>query len=134
MLRDVEKLKLWLALVEDWDPADGNSSEGFLSARAALGTLAMTCFDVGVANAMIAADFCKTYKFVLTTNNKDLVHRVLVSLLDLLDEGRENIGIHLLEGQFLDTLADCTAVVDDLRDLAESVMKALAHAVKKVEI
>lgn len=129
-MRDAEKLKLWLALTEEWEISEGTKSETFLIARAALATLAMTSFDDGVAKAMIEADCAKSFNLVMSTNNRELVHRVLVAVSELLSGDRREVGTHLVASGFLESLAECTVITEELKELAEAIMKTIALTMK----
>lgn len=80
-LADPEHLRLWLAFASD---VEGN----FECARAASGCLAMSTYDPAVAKALIdLKSFRESMTTMLECGNLEVMHRVLVIVLNLVEQG-----------------------------------------------
>jgi hypothetical protein len=80
-LADPEHLRLWLAFASD---VEGN----FECARAASGCLAMSSFDPAVAEALVGLkSFRESMRTMLECGNLEVMHRVLVTVLNLVEQG-----------------------------------------------
>lgn len=136
VLRVPEKVKLWMALSEDWDPEDDSRNEeslkeAFLTARAAAGTLAITANDAEVAAAMKQEDCAKTVCSLLATGHLDLVHRTLVMIQALLRSEVEGMAMHLLQGgvvQAMNVVLKCGQ--ENLVFLAKECAQELSAAIR----
>jgi hypothetical protein len=104
-LSNPDNLKVWVAFGTDYE--DGNME----CSRAALGCLAMTTQNVDIALAFVQLNNAKTcVKTILECGNLDLMHRILVLILNLVEHGRENKTCH----EFLSasgTIVFCEAYV-----------------------
>ena len=80
-LADPEHLKLWLAFASD---VEGN----FECARAAAGCLAMSSYDPAIANALVdLKSFRESMMTMLESGNLEVMHRVFVIVLNLVEQG-----------------------------------------------
>ncbi|KAG7364405.1 tetratricopeptide repeat protein [Nitzschia inconspicua] len=83
MLQDVEELRLWLALASDYE-------ENFECARAAAGCIAMATGDPDVAKALIQIpNFKERMDTCLESGSMEIIHRTLVTVLNLVELGEE---------------------------------------------
>lgn len=79
LLRQKEKVRLWLAFCEDWN--NENDAECALAtARACAGTLACAAGDPRTTAAMIGENCAASIVALLESANAELVHRALVML------------------------------------------------------
>lgn len=109
LLRDGEKLRLWLAFVEDWDPSVDDNKEKFLTARAALGTLAGASNDEDVVKAMVVEDCGRTIRHVLEVANEELLHRLLVVISEMLShESAKDVANYLAQQNLIPALSVTT--------------------------
>lgn len=142
LLKDGEKLRLWLGLAEDWnnsnsEPADGGAAgagvtEAFLTARAAAGTLAGAAGEAEVAEAMIGQDIARTVVSLLESENKELVHRALVIVLELLGHGKRAYAEHLMGGGVIPCMGLVTKMGEPfLADLAMKCAKGMSDLLKE---
>jgi len=100
-LRDHEKLKVWIAFSSDFE-------DHLECARAALGCLAMVTQDPLIATEFSKASNAETMlKSVLECGNLELMHRVLVIVLNLLENGGKCKELVISTG----TVAFCEAYV-----------------------
>lgn len=82
-LRDVDELRLWLALADDFD-------ENYLVARAAAGCLAMATGDPEVANTLVSIKkFKERMDSILESGSLEIMHRMLVVVQNLAEHGGE---------------------------------------------
>jgi protein unc-45 len=80
-LADPEHLRLWLAFASD---VEGN----FECARAASGCLAMSTYDPLVAKTLVdLKSFRESMTMMLECGNLEVMHRVLVIILNLVEQG-----------------------------------------------
>lgn len=80
-LADPEHLRLWLAFASD---IEGN----FECARAAAGCLAMSTYDPAIANVLIdLKPFTESMMSMLECGNLEVMHRALVIVLNLVEQG-----------------------------------------------
>jgi hypothetical protein len=132
LLKDSEKLKLWLALSEDWNEAEGVQSESFKTARAAAGTLAVAAAEPDVAKAMIELNCSQTIKSLLVTGNIELVQRSLVIVIELLQENGKDAALHLLENGITESIQKASfAIGEEIADLAKEALTLLLSIVKQ---
>ena len=142
LLRVGEKLKLWLGLAEDWNNTNSQESESaapgsgvteaFLTARAAAGTLAGAAGDAAVAEAMVKEDCARTVVALLESENKELVHRALVIVLELLSHNKKEYAAHLMGGGVIPCIGLVTKLGEPhLAELAMNCAKALSEQLKE---
>ncbi len=82
-LREAEELRLWLALAADFE-------DHFTCARAAAGCLAMATADPEVARTLISLpNFKKRMEEILECGSLEIMHRILVVVLNLAELGGE---------------------------------------------
>jgi hypothetical protein len=114
-------------LTEDWDPdgSDDDNNEKYLTARAAIGTLAVAATDEEVVFSLCKEDIAKSIVIILSTKNEELVHRVLVLLKIMLQhECSDQFASHLAEGNVIPSIAVTTSMNrPDLRELAKEVVE-----------
>jgi hypothetical protein len=80
-LNDPENLRLWLAFASDYE-------ENFECARAAAGCLAMTTDVPEIASALVTiTSFRESVNAMLQSGKLELMHRVLVMVQNLIDQG-----------------------------------------------
>jgi hypothetical protein len=131
LLRIGDKLKLWLGLSEDWENDTQDAHEAFLIARAAAGTLAGAASDPEVAEAMIQNDCARTIVALLDSQNKELVHRALVIVLELLSTDKRSVAEHLVTGLVVPAIGIVTRLNDPfLADLAMNCAQSLSTVMK----
>lgn len=130
ILQDREKLRLWLALIEDWDPAGEDKTEKFLTARAALGTLAVAAGDEKVALALVQEDCGKTIQQVLRQEHEELIHRVLVLINQLLshEESSVQIANHLAQFNIIPALSVAAKFKNpEFGELLSSIVEVMTY-------
>lgn len=133
MLRDPEKVRLWLGLSEDWDNEE-NPQEGLSIAKATSATLAMTVSDEEVAKAVIQENVSKTIVCLLQSENKDLIHRTLVIIVSLVQCLGNTAASHLLEGGVVPAISIVLKLGDEnLASLARDAAQELSKAMKNTE-
>ena len=131
-MRQRDKLKLWLALCEDWDVQEGEKSENFLTARAAAGTLACAAFDEEVAQAMVAENSVLSLKTLLETGSDALIHRALVIILEMTTLRKREVAFHLMEGGIISALGVvANSGNTELRKLGTEAAKVLLEVVNE---
>ena len=100
-LRDHEKLKIWVAFASDFE-------DNFECARAALGCLAMVTQDHLIADALLLLENTKSMiKAVLESGSLELMHRILVTTINLIEHGGKCKDLVASTG----TVAFCEAYV-----------------------
>eukprot|EP01035_Chromulina_nebulosa_P018083 gene18083-23731_t len=125
ILRQPDKLRLWLGLCEDWDNSN-DPNECYATARAASGTLAMAANDDVVANAMIQEDCSKTLLSLLSSEKSELIYRALVIIITLVETIGKKAAEHLGEGNVIQAIAVVLKINDeDLTQLAKDAAMAL---------
>ncbi len=95
MLRNPEKLRLWLGLCEECDatePSGQPDEEAFKTARACSGMLAMACSDPQVSDALLVEGVGSSLVKLLASSKPELVHRALAILGSVLDKFDEETG------------------------------------------
>jgi hypothetical protein len=82
-LADPEHLKLWIAFAADYEV-------NFECSRAAVGCLAMATYDPKIARALVGLkSFRESMTNILESGNLELMHRVLVLIQNLVEQGGE---------------------------------------------
>lgn len=102
VLRQTEKLRLWLAFAEDWDSED--NTEAFNTARAAAGTLAVATSDEEVCDAMLSEKCAIAIVKLFESGSPELVHRALVIVSNLCESGGKKLALHLFEGRVIPSM------------------------------
>jgi protein unc-45 len=106
MLQDVDELRLWLALATDYE-------DHFECARAAAGCIAMATGDPAVAKTLIKVpNFKERMDACLESGSMEIIHRTLVTVLNLVDLGEELKEAAVSNG----LVAFCEAYVDSYHD------------------
>ena len=119
-------MKLWLAFAEDCEDFKDIKSESFLTARAAIGTIAMASYDNEVGESLEKADCMRTFTILLESENNELIHRVLVSILQLLEQDQEQLTKYLIENGLLSLLQSTTIMSNpDLTELTKEIAQRL---------
>eukprot|EP01034_Spumella_vulgaris_P029108 gene29108-36099_t len=132
LMRVGDKLKLWLGLSEDWENDTQDANEAFLIARAAAGTLAGAAGDPEVADAMCQNDCARTIVALMDSQNKELVHRALVIVLELLSTDKRSVAEHLVTGAVIPAIGTVTKLNDPfLAELAMNCAQALSAVMKQ---
>lgn len=139
VLRAGDKLKLWLALAEDWSPnpdqcehTGDDFKEAFQTARASAGTLAMAATDPEVVASMIQHDAANAIVSLLQTEQLELVHRALFIVHAMLSTEVAGVAMHLLQGGVVPAMAVVTKCgVQDLTDLAKECAALLSAALNE---
>lgn len=105
-LADPEHLRLWVAFASDY-------AENYGCARASIGCLAMASQDDEIAVALVGLKSFKDMTMALLESGKlEIMHRVLVLILNLIDQGGTTREAVIATG----ALAFCTAYVDSYHD------------------
>jgi hypothetical protein len=130
LLRSSEKLKLWLALAEDWTKEDGTKSEAFITARAAAGTLATAASDDDVVTAMIELKLADTLKALLVSENVELIHRAVVIIYEFASSNRKDAAYHLLENGVIPAMSSISSLSEELKSLAKESATKLFDIIK----
>jgi hypothetical protein len=101
-LRNYEKLKIWVAFSSDFE-------DNFKCARAALGCLAMATQDQQIVDALLRLEnTVSMIKAVLESGNLELMHRILVITINMIEHGGDCKDVVASTG----TLAFCEAYVN----------------------
>ncbi len=133
LLRDPEKLKLWIGLCEDWGN-DDNPEESFLIARACSGTLAVAVRDNEVCMAFLKENGGTIVASLLESGRIELIHRSLAMAESLLDSGDKNVALHLLENGCVQGIAHAHSVLagnPGLISLAQEVAQCLSSIINQ---
>jgi hypothetical protein len=112
MLCQDNNIKLWLGLIEEW-LNDADNVVPLKTAKAAAGTLAMSSCDLQVATALGRNSCVETFVSVLRADEQDMIHRVLVTILEMLSNEDSQINNCLKQPDLL--LALCELDVDEER-------------------
>lgn len=112
LLRQPDKVRLWLALSEEWDK-ETNPEEAYLTARAAAGTLAIACSDEDVCKAMIAEGCASTIVALLDSEKPELIHRGLVIILSGCQAAEASMARHLVQGGVISSIASTANLGDE---------------------
>lgn len=105
-LQDVDELRLWLALASDYE-------EHYECARAAAGCLAMTTGDPSVAKTLIQiTNFKERMDTCLGSGSLEIIHRMLVVVLNLVEHGGEMKAAAVENG----LVAFCNAYIESYHD------------------
>ena len=134
LLRQPEKVRLWLGLCEDWDGGGGEDQPGgspheaFLTARAAAGTLAVAVEDEQVCQALVEEKCARSLLRLFESENPELVHRALVCVGGL---ARGGAAQYLSEGNMLPALTVIAKIVPSLGDVAIQTSKLLVAELAK---
>ena len=143
MLRNPEKLRLWLGLCEECDATDSSGKpdeEAFKTARACSGMLAMACGDPQVCDALLIEGVGASLVKLFESGKPELVHRALAILdgiLDKIDEETQkrviNIEMtkHVLESGIVPALTASIKTVTPFADLL-SMAKTTARKLHEI--
>lgn len=126
LLRVPEKVRLWLALCEDYGVDNEESSddnyvdEAYKTCRAAAGTLACSCGDDKVAVAVMQENIGGTITKLLESGKLELIHRALVIVVELIGCGGKELAVHLASCNVIDSVnsavssaVSTSAITDD---------------------
>jgi len=146
LLRQSEKVRLWLGLCEEWnkdeagggggddDDGDGNENErervteSYQAARAASGTLAGASADEDVCKALVSENCASALSCLFQSQRAELVHRALVIVNNLIETGGKEAGLHLMEGNIIPEMAVVSKFGDPtLSQLAKDAALALTR-------
>lgn len=109
-------------------------TESYKTARAASGTLAVAAFDSEVCAALLAEGCASTVTALLESARPELVHRALVLLQQLAENGGSQMAKHLVEGGVVPAIAVVVRLgMPMLTDLAKQAAVSLSEAMKGVE-
>ncbi len=109
-LREHEKLKVWITFASDFE-------EHFECARAALGCLAMVTQDPQIAAELSKASNAESMiKSVLECGNLELMHRMLIIVLNLMEHGGKSKELIFSTG----TVAFCEAYTQTYKNGGET--------------
>jgi hypothetical protein len=112
-----DNLKVWVAFGMDYE------DENMECSRAALGCLAMATQNIDIALVFVQLSNAKScVKTILECGNLDLMHRIMVLILNLVEHGRENKTCH----DFLNesgTVAFCQCYVSEYGGGRDGIMK-----------
>ena len=135
MLRNPEKLRLWLGLCEEYDASGDPDDETYKTARACSGMLAMACGDPQVCDALLTEGVGSSLVKLLESAKPELVHRALAILEGILDKVDEETHTslvntemtkHVLEAGIVQALSAGIKTVAPFADLL-SMAKAVAR-------
>jgi hypothetical protein len=132
LLRQPEKVRLWLGLCEDWDSdASVGDGQGHLIARAVSGTLAVAVDDKEVCDALIVEKCATSILKLFESENAELIHRALVIVGGLVSTGGKPAVAYLVENNIIPALAVIAKLVKDpkLAAIARSTADEVASAV-----
>lgn len=125
LLRVPDKVRLWLALCEDYgindeeDNEDNNQNynyadEAYKTCRASAGTLACSCGDDKVALAVMKENIGNTIAKLLESRKLELIHRALVIVIELIESGGKDLAVHMASCNVIESInnAVTTAISD----------------------
>lgn len=130
LLRVPDKVRLWIALCEDYgesDDGDENNNdnqhynyieEAYKTCRASAGTLACSCGDDKVALAVMQENIGNTITKLLQSGKLELIHRALVIVLELIGSGGKDLAVHM---------ASCN-VIESINIAITSLMNNKSHS------
>jgi hypothetical protein len=134
LLRDPEKVRLWVGLCEDWANEE-SSEESYLIARACCGTLAIAAQDLDVCKALLKEKIGSAVTHLLESEKPELIHRALALVESLVETGGKECALHLLEHSCVPGIGAAHKVVQDnpnLVALAQRVAQLLSTAIKMI--
>ena len=106
LLQNVDELRLWLALASDYE-------ENHECARAAAGCLAMATGDPSIAKTLIQiSNFKERMDICLGSGSIEIIHRMLVVVLNLVEQGGEIRAATIENG----LIAFCEAYTESYHD------------------
>jgi len=132
LLRNPEKVRLWVGLCEDW-AGEENPAESFLIARACSGTLAGASQDAEVSAALIKEDVGSAMTALLESGNMELIHRALVIVEALIENGGKDASLNLLESGVVVGISKAHKVIQgtpNLVSLAQEIAQTLSATIK----
>jgi hypothetical protein len=125
LLRVPDKVRLWLALCEDYgvdddddddnDDNDNNNNsssnqsydyadEAYKTCRASAGTLACACGDDKVALAVMQENIGNTVAKLLASGQLELIHRALVIVIELIESGGKDLALHMASCNVIESI------------------------------
>ena len=120
LLRVPDKVRLWIALCEDYGENDDNNNddnnnnnnqqhynyleEAYKTCRASAGTLACSCGDDKVALAVMQENIGNTITKLLQSSKLELIHRALVIVLELTESGGKDLAIHMASCNVIESI------------------------------
>jgi len=128
LLRDPEKVRLWVGLCEDW-AGEENPEESFLIARACSGTLAGAAQDEEVSAALMKENIGSALTALLESGNIELIHRGLVIVESLIENGGKTASLNLLENGVVKGISKAHKIIQGtphLVSLAQEIAKTLS--------
>lgn len=132
-LKEVDELRLWLALADDFE-------ENYECARAAAGCLAMATADPEVANTLVSIkNFKERMDSILGSGSLELMHRILVVVQNLTEHGgklREKAvehGLVVFAEAYADSYHDGSKAAElDLPDHDMAIMRSTVEVAKQI--
>jgi len=116
LLRVPDKVRLWLALCEDYgvdDEEDNNNNqsynyadEAYKTCRASAGTLACACGDDKVAFAVMQENIGNTITKLLDSGKLELIHRALVIIIELIESGGKDLAVHMASCNVIECISN----------------------------
>lgn len=108
------------------------TTEPYKTARAASATLATSCSDAAVVEALIAEKCASTFVTLLNSGLSELVHRILVAVLEAASGDCIGAAQHLVDGGIVPAIATVTKMNDaTLGELAKETAAALSQGLTR---
>ncbi len=147
LMRQPEKVRLWLGLCEDWDNKESESvenPEALSISRACSGTLASACSDVEVCKAVLKEEIGGTIVKLLQSKQVELIHRCIVMLNEILEtHGTTEMCMHMLESGVIAALTEALKLIqtigskfppgESLIEMSKGCLEILLKAMKAHE-
>jgi hypothetical protein len=132
-LRDVDELRLWLALADDFE-------ENYECARAASGCLAMATVDTEVAKTLVSIkNFKERMDSILGCGSLEIMHRMLVVVQNLTEHGGDlrqktiEHGLVAFAGAYADSYHDGSKAAElELAEQDLAVMHSTIEIAKEI--
>ncbi len=110
-------MKLWLGLIEEWIE-DSDNPRCLKTALAAAGTLAMIGGDLDVALTMCRNDCASTFVGVFRNGQSDMIHRVLVAMIEMLGSPDDSVSCHLKQHDLIEAICE----LDDIGEIQKGLV------------
>ncbi len=119
-------MKLWLGLIEEWIEDSGNAT-CLKTALAAAGTLAMISGDLDVALTMCRNECASTFVGVFRNGQSDMIHRVLVAIIEMLGSQDDNVFCHLKQHDLIEAMCELDDIGEIQRGLVVDIGRIMAE-------
>ena len=138
LLRVPDKVRLWLALCEDYgvDCDESNDDnyvdEAYKTCRASAGTLACSCGDDKVALAVMQENIGSTIAKLLDSGRLELIHRALVIIVELIGSGGKELAVHMASCNVIESINSAVSSIMNIADSNNHMVQQQVMTIHKI--